>query len=338
MRTVFDLDNKKEEFQKLKKEVQDPNLWNNQKRAVKIKKKYSDLKEEINDFEELKLRIECLDQNSDIEKIEKILKEKEKELYFSGKYDKGNAILSIYSGAGGQDAQDWAAMLLRMYQRYCEHKGFKVIILNQSFGEDSGTTGRIGIKSVTLKIEGKFAYGILKNEQGVHRVVRISPFSAQDFRHTSFALVNVLPEIKDLSKENINLKQEDLEVETFKASGPGGQYVNKTESAVRIKHKPTNIVASCQVERSQLKNKKRAMEVISSKLYNYYKAKKKEEVSEIKGDKISASWGNQVRNYVFHPYQLVKDLRTGVETSQIENVLDGEIGEFIEAEIKLKDD
>jgi peptide chain release factor 2 len=338
LRTVFDIDKKRKELEKVKKKVKDPNLWDDQERAVKLNKKFSDLKEEIDSFEELELEIKCLDQNSDLKKINKLLKEKEKELYFSGKYDKGNAILSIYSGAGGQDAQDWATMLLRMYQRYCQERGFKVQILEHSFGEGSGTTGRVGTKSVTLKINGKFAYGILKNEQGVHRVVRISPFSAQDLRHTSFALVNVLPEIKDLSKENINLKEEDLEVDTFKASGPGGQYVNKTESAVRVKHKPTNIVATCQTERSQLKNKTRAMEVLAARLYDYYEKKKKKEISEIQGDKISASWGNQVRNYVFHPYQLVKDLRTGVETSQIENVLDGDLEEFIKEEIKLKDD
>ncbi len=318
--------------------MKDPNLWDNQKRAVKISKRFSELEEDLNDFEELKLRIECLDKNSNIEKIEQDLKDKERETYFSGKYDKGNAILSLHSGAGGQDAQDWTTMLLRMYRKYCEKKGFKNKILNQSFGETSGETNRIGIKSATLKIEGKFAYGYFKNEKGVHRLVRISPFSAQDLRHTSFALVDVLPEIKDLSEENIEIKQEDLVIDTFKASGPGGQYVNKTESAVRIKHKPTGIVATCQSERSQLQNRKRAMELLSSRLYSFYKEEKEKRVSEIKGDKISASWGNQVRNYVFHPYQLVKDLRTGIETSKVENVLDGEIDEFIEEEVKLKDD
>jgi peptide chain release factor 2 len=266
----------------------------------------------------------------EIGKIEKKLKEKEKETFFSGKYDKGNAMLSIYSGAGGQDAQDWAAMLLRMYLRYCENKGFKTETLDESFGEVGGE-GRKGIKSVTISVNGKYAYGLLKKETGVHRLVRISPFSAQKLRHTSFALIEVLPEIEE---GEIQINPADLRIDFYRASGPGGQYVNKRDSAVRITHLPTNIVVSCQSERLQGKNKERAMKMLYSKLYQYNLEKQEKEMSKIKGEKISASWGNQIRSYVLHPYKLVKDLRTEVESSQPDKILDGEIDELIEAEIK----
>ena len=267
----------------------------------------------------------------EIEKIEKKIKEKEKETFFSGKYDKGSAMLSIYSGAGGQDAQDWAAMLLRMYLRYCENKGFKVETLDESFGE-VGAEGRKGIKSISLSVNGKYAYGLLKKETGVHRLVRISPFSAQKLRHTSFALVEVLPEIEEGEME---IKADDLRVDFYKSSGPGGQYVNKRESAVRITHIPTNIVVTCQSERLQGKNKDRAMKMLYSKLYQHNLEKQEKEMSEIKGEKISASWGNQIRSYVLHPYKMVKDLRTDIESTQPDRVLDGELDDFIDAEIKI---
>lgn len=267
----------------------------------------------------------------EIEKIEKKIKEKEKETFFSGRYDKGNAMLSIYSGAGGQDAQDWAAMLLRMYLRYCENKGFKTETLDESFGE-VGAEGRKGIKSVSLSVNGKYAYGLLKKETGVHRLVRISPFSAQKLRHTSFALVEVLPEIEEGEME---IKPDDLRVDFYKSSGPGGQYVNKRESAVRITHIPTNIVVTCQSERLQGKNKERAMKMLYSKLYQYNLEKQEKEMSEIKGEKISASWGNQIRSYVLHPYKMVKDLRTELESTQPDKVLDGDLDDFIDAEIKI---
>jgi len=296
------------------------------------------LTDELTEFDLLKQEIENLKSEEKIEGIEGRLKEKEIQVLFSGKYDKGNAILSIYSGAGGQDAQDWATMLLRMYERYCGNKGFKTKILDQSFGEGGGPEGRIGTKSVTLEIKGKFAYGILKNENGTHRLVRLSPFSPKELRHTSFALVEVMPEVKKLDEKDIEIKPEDLKTEYFRASGPGGQYVNKRETAVRITHLPTKIIASCQSERSQANNKKRATEVLYSRLYKFYKEKQKKEVSKAKGEKTSASWGNQIRSYVLHPYKLVKDLRTSVETAQIDEVLNGKLDEFIEAEIRLKND
>ena len=280
----------------------------------------AELQEEIFEFEAIK--------------TEEDLKKFERRVFLSGKYDKGNAILSIYAGAGGRDAQDWATMLLRMYQRYCTLKGFKTKILHQSFGEAGGPEGRIGTKQVSLDVKGNYAYGHLKRESGVHRLVRISPFSPQNLRHTSFALVEVLPEIK-VEESEIKIRPEDLKIEFYRASGPGGQYVNKRETSVRITHFPTGIVVSCQSERLQGENRKKAMEILLAKLYQLKEEEKKKELSKIKGEKISIEWGSQIRSYVLHPYKLVKDLRTQVETSNVEEVLDGNLDQFIEAEIKL---
>lgn len=294
-----------------------------------------------NEFSELKELSKIADEKIQKELEEKIqtfedkLKEKELRVFLSGKYDKEPAILSIFAGAGGQDAQDWATILLRMYERYCESKGYKTKILSQSFGEGGGPQGRIGTKQVSLEVKGPFAYGFFKKESGVHRLVRISPFSAKSLRHTSFALVEVLPELpKEIEKE-IKIKPEDLKLETFRASGPGGQYVNRRETAVRITHLPTKITTICQSERLQGLNREKAMKVLLSRLYQLKEKKRQKKIKEVKGEVISASWGNQIRSYVFHPYKLVKDLRTGAETSDVEGILDGNLDEFIQAEIKL---
>ena len=256
-------------------------------------------------------------------------------IFLSGPYDRGGAILQIFSGAGGRDAQDWATMLQRMYERYCERKGFRVKILEQSFGEAGGPEGRIGIKSVTLEIRGKFAFGFLKKEAGVHRLVRISPFSPQNLRHTSFAQVVVLPKLESLEEIQMKIEEKDLKIETFRSSGPGGQYMQKTETAVRITHLPTKITVKCQSERSQAQNKRKAMEILYGRIYQLEKEKQTRDLKEIKG-KIEPAWGKQIRSYVLHPYKLVKDLRTGVETSDVEGVLDGDLDRFIKAEVKLK--
>jgi peptide chain release factor 2 len=225
-------------------------------------------------------------------------------------------------------------MLLRMYERYCASKGFKTTILHQAYGDAGGPEGRIGTKSVTMEISGNYAYGFLKKESGVHRLVRISPFNAQKLRHTSFALVNILPELKE-DEVDIEIKPDDLRIDTFKASGPGGQYVNKTESAVRITHIPTGLVAASQTERLQGKNKENAMKILYAKLYQLKEEAHSKKIKEIKGDLVSASWGNQIRSYVLHPYKMVKDLRTQYETSDPESVLNGKLDEFIEAELKV---
>ena len=329
---------KKEKIKELEKETQKPEFWQNKEKAIKISQELSQLQEGIKEFDKLRKEFEGLKEMGAEEQIgefEKKLKQKELQVFLSGKYDQGYTILSIYAGAGGQDAQDWTTMLLRMFERYCQRKGYRTEILHQSFGEGGGPEGRIGIKSVTLEIQGNFAYGFLKKETGVHRLVRISPFSPKSLRHTSFALVEVLPEIgKEVEKE-IEIKPEELKLETFRASGPGGQYVNRRETAVRITHLPTGIKAACQSERLQGLNRQKAMKVLIAKLYQLKEIERQKELKKIKGEQISASWGNQIRSYVLHPYKLVKDLRTGVETSNVEGVLDGNLDEFIEAEIKI---
>lgn len=297
------------------------------------------IKNDIESIEKIKKELEDLEVLEDKElesKIEKEIQKQEFKTFLSGKYDKNNAILEIFSGAGGQDSQDWATMLLRMYDKYCAGKGFEFSILHQAYGDAGGPEGRIGTKSATVEIKGSYAYGFLKKESGVHRLVRISPFSAQKLRHTSFALINVLPEIKE-SDSDVEIKPDELRIDTFKASGPGGQYVNKTESAVRITHIPTGIVVASQTERLQGKNKENAMKILHAKLYQLNKEKKEKKLKEIKGDAISASWGNQIRSYVLHPYKMVKDLRTQYETSDAESVLNGDLESFIESEIKLKE-
>jgi peptide chain release factor 2 len=329
--------------------MESPDFWDNKDNAVAISKELSEIENDIaffssknEDLEEMSSFFEIISEDDKIyneveEKlitIERDIKNKEVEIYFDGKYDRGGAILSIYSGAGGQDAQDWAQMLFRMYSRFCEKRRFDIVLIDEAYGEGGGSEGLEGLKSVTIEISGKFAYGLLRKETGVHRLVRISPFSSQKLRHTSFALVEVLPEIND--DEEVDIRQEDIRVDYYKSSGPGGQYVNKRESAVRITHMPTGITVTCQSERLQGSNKDKAMKILSSKLYQYKLESQAKELSEIKGDKISASWGNQIRSYVLHPYKLVKDLRTGVETGNPDDVLDGDLDKFIEEEIKQK--
>jgi len=310
--------------------MQNPNLWKDKEKAVKVTKELSELQQEVSEFEAIKTE-------EDLRKIEM-------RVFLSGEYDKNNAILLITAGAGGQDAQDWAAMLLRMYERYCQRKGYKAAVLHQSFGEGGGPEGRIGIKSATLEIKGPFAYGFFKKETGVHRLVRISPFSAKSLRHTSFVLVEILPGIEKEEEAEIKIKPEDLKIDFYRASGPGGQYVNKRETSVRITHLPTGLIVACQSERLQGLNREKAMKILAAKLHQLKRTAAEEELKKIKaaagraspagrGEKISASWGNQIRSYVLHPYKMAKDLRSGVETSDVEGVLDGNLDEFIEEQV-----
>ena len=346
----FNLLQKEKEIKTLEKEMNSPNFWDNQRNASNVSQKITELKDSVEDFKNLKKEIQDIEEISkivgqetqefkELEKsynsLEKKIKQQENKIFLSGQYDKLPAILSIEAGAGGRDAEDWTTMLLRMYKKYCDIKGFKTKTLSQNFGEGGGPEGRIGIKEISIEIRGSYAYGLLKNEQGIHRLVRISPFSSQSLRHTSFAKVEVLPEIPESDISKMKIKSDDLRIETYRASGPGGQHVNKRESAVRITHIPTNLKASSQEERLQGLNKEKAMRILAAKLLRLSQEEKEKEIEKVKGKDISASWGNQRRSYILHPYKLCKDAQTKVETTNVEKVLDGDIDEFIQAEIKL---
>ena len=244
----------------------------------------------------------------------------------SGKYDASNCILEIHSGAGGTEACDWAMMLYRMYSRWCERKKYKLEILDQQFGEETG------IKSISILVKGKNAYGYLKNEKGIHRLVRLSPFDSNNRRHTSFASVDIIPEI-DNTNLKIQINEKDLKIDIYRSSGAGGQHVNTTDSAVRITHLPTKIVVTCQSQRSQIQNKERALEMLKSKLLILQEEKNSKDINDLKGEQKNIEFGSQIRSYVMHPYSMVKDHRTNVETSNVSKVLDGEIDEFIESNI-----
>jgi len=330
-------------------QMADVAFWQDHAKAAQLSQELSELKSEKEKWDEINLRVSLAEEelksleagaNPEKEKnfeeemhwLEQEVTSEEKKTFFSFPYAKSNAWLSIYSGAGGTEAQDWAQMLLRMYQRYGERAGFKVKLLHQHEGQEAG------IKSATIGIKGTYAYGYFKNESGVHRLVRLSPFNANNLRHTSFALVEVLPEMEELS--NIEIKPEDLRVDKYRSSGPGGQNVNKLETAVRLTHLPSGLVVAAQSERSQSANYEQAMKLLASRLNQLALKKQRQEVDSLKGEiqggEGTAEWGAQIRNYVLHPYKLVKDLRTGVESTAPERVLDGELEEFIEAEIKIK--
>ena len=323
---------KKKRIIELEKLVQEKDFWKDHKKAAEISEELAELKEEA-DFwgnieKELNQPVGITEEKLKI--LEEKIKKAEFKALFSGKYDKKNAILSIYSGAGGTEAQDWANMLLRMYSRYAEGRKFKTKILDIGHGQEAG------IKSATIEISGPYAYGYLKGENGVHRLVRLSPFNADNLRHTSFALVEILPEISEDIKKEIEIKTDDLRIDTFRASGPGGQNVNMRATAVRVTHLPTSIVSSCQSERSQAQNRERALKLLYTKIYQRKLKEKQKEKAEIRGELPSAEWGSQIRSYVLHPYKMVKDHRTETESSDPEAVLDGKLDQFIEAELRQK--
>ncbi|MCX6778796.1 MAG: peptide chain release factor 2 [Candidatus Magasanikbacteria bacterium] len=342
---LLHLDKKNEERQKLEDQMSLQSFWSDSLQAGEITQKYDELKKELDFWVSLKKQVadllemgeldekdKSVSLREDLEKQTVQLKEKfaeaEISLMFSGAHDNNNAFLSIHAGTGGVDAMDFAEMLLRMYLRFCEKRGFKTQILNESRG------GEAGIKSVTLLIKGVQAYGFLKSEHGVHRLVRISPFDSEKMRHTSFALVEVLPEIDE--KTVLEIKPDDLRIDTFMSSGKGGQSVNTTYSAVRIVHLPTGITVSCQNERSQQQNKETAMKILKAKLATRMEEEKTQEMEKLRGEYHEAAWSNQIRSYVLHPYHLVKDHRTDFESKDPDKVLNGDLIDFIEAYLKMR--
>lgn len=358
------IDERKMELEALNKKMAEPSFWNDKDSAQKVSKEASALGRTIEKWEGIRAEVdELIELLPDISKDAKAaedfkkmyaeLEEKwdklEIETFLSGKYDKMNAILSIHAGTGGTDAQDFAEMLMRMYLRFIEmpeqhgEEGFKAEILDESRGEEAG------IKSVTIAVEGPFAYGYMKGESGVHRLVRLSPFNAGSTRETSFVLVEVLPDVmgaagglegvsgaasEESALEKFKINEKDLRIDTYRSSGPGGQSVNKTDSAVRITHIPTGLVAACQNERSQLQNKERAMKILHAKLLDLMEKEQAKELNELKGGKQEMTFGSQIRSYVLHPYKMVKDHRTDYEESNPEKVLNGELRGFVEAELK----
>lgn len=341
----FDIDRKKEEISFLEKEMSSPNFWDNSKRSSEVIEKLNSLKSIIKDVDDLAFDIDDLKKvvvsmdESDVDTVLFIeeecknitdrLEKLEILLLLNGEYDKNNCVLEVHSGAGGTEACDWAFMLYRMYTRWCDKNGYKYVLLDYQDGDE------VGIKSVSILVKGDYAYGYLKCEKGIHRLVRLSPFDANNKRHTSFASVLVTPEFSE-DIANIEINDKDLKIDVYRSSGCGGQGVNTTDSAVRITHLPTKIVVTCQNERSQIQNKEQALKMLKSKLKLLEIEKKNDELSKIKGEQKNIEFGSQIRSYVMHPYSMVKDHRTLYETSNVSKVLDGDINDFIEK--KLKED
>lgn len=339
----FDLAKKSDRVKEIEKTMEEPGFWDNADRAQNFMKELKNLKDVIEEYQHLKVRyedVQTLIQMGYEENDESLIPEIEEALDFfvrdleelklstllSGEYDKDNAILTLHAGAGGTESCDWASMLCRMYQRWADKKGFTTEIIDFLDGEEAG------LKSVTLQINGENAYGYLKSERGVHRLVRISPFNAAGKRQTSFVSCDVMPDIEE--DTGIEINDDDIRIDTFRSSGAGGQHVNKTSSAIRITHLPTNIVVQCQNERSQLQNKEKAMKMLKAKLYLLKQQENLDKISGIRGEVKDIAWGNQIRSYVMQPYTLVKDHRTNEEVGNAINVLDGNLDPFINAYLR----
>ncbi|MFS0575467.1 peptide chain release factor 2 [Sporosarcina sp. 179-K 3D1 HS] len=344
-RGSLDLENKEARIQELDEVMLEPGFWDDQDSAQKVISESNGLKDIVGDFNELndeqenlEMTLELLKEEFDAELQEELgseLKEFktkveafELQMLLSDEYDKNNAVLEIHSGAGGTESQDWASMLLRMYTRWADDQGFKVETLDYQAGDEAG------VKSVTLSIKGHNAYGYLKAEKGVHRLVRISPFDSSGRRHTSFSSIEVMPEFD--GDIDVEIKMEDVKIDTYRSSGAGGQHVNTTDSAVRMTHIPTGAIVTCQTERSQIKNRERALNLLKAKIYQIKMEEEEARLLEIRGDQKEIGWGSQIRSYVFHPYSMVKDHRTNAETGNVGAVMDGEIDLFINAYLRSR--
>ncbi len=339
----FDISNLEKELSELELQTNQSDFWNDSKNSSKVLKKITELKNKVNQFKKVESELNNLleiknlllqEEDEELAKeleegavnIEQSIQKLEIATLLSGKYDSNNAIVTLHPGAGGTEAQDWVEMLYRMYTRWANANGYQVEELDYLAGDEAG------IKSVTFLVSGDYAYGYLKGEQGVHRLVRISPFDAGGRRHTSFASVEVLPEITDDIEVDIN--PDDLKIDTYRASGAGGQHVNKTSSAVRITHIPTNIVVACQTERSQIQNRETAMKMLKSKLLHLKEQEHKDTIDELKGIQMDIAWGSQIRSYVFCPYTLVKDHRTNYEVGNVQAVMDGDLNGFMDSYLR----
>jgi len=336
---VFDFHDKEKQLEELTEKSKDPDLWEDPANAQQVMKQIASTREEVENLQAIKQRtkdaieLASLEDESlqgelerEAEVLETVLNKLDFDSMLSGEYDRGNAILAIHAGAGGTDSQDWAEMLERMYLRWIENRGFRSEILDLSEGEEAG------IKSVTIAVEGRYAYGYLHPEKGVHRLVRLSPYDSSHRRHTSFALVEVLPQVED--KTSVEIDSNDIRIDTYRSAGAGGQNVQKNDTAVRITHIPTGLVVTCQNERSQSQNRENAMKVLRARLLEIQQQEKEQKISELRGEYQKAEWGSQIRSYILHPYQMVKDHRTDYEVGNTQAVLDGDLDGFIEAYLR----
>jgi len=338
---IFDIAAREEEITRLEKESAQPDFWADQSKAQNIMRQLSQTQKTVHQWRGLEKKVADIAElislaeedtslqteiQSEIETIASRLDELELEMAFSSEYDARNAILAIHAGAGGTESQDWAEMLLRMYLRWAERRGYKAEILDISPGDEAG------IRSAVIEVSGDYACGYLKSEHGVHRLVRLSPFNADHARHTSFALVEVMPEAE--ADIDVKIESDDLKVDAFRSSGPGGQHMQKTSSAVRLTHLPTGLTVTCQSERSQHQNKETALKILQARLLELELAERAEERAKLKGKRVTAGWGNQIRSYVLHPYKMVKDHRTDYQTGDADAVLDGELDGFITAYLR----